>query len=75
MTGVIPLAPEKAAAWAAEWKEKHAPGRTSFAPSFGDKRAPRTVVNFDSWSAQAILAIERQINGGEQITRLPKGVV
>lgn len=71
--GSVPFNAEKAAAWNEQWRERHAPKYGSFVQTGGaPNRAPKRAVNFDSPSAKVVLDIERQINGGQVLSRPPE---
>ncbi len=69
-TGTIPLDPEKSAAWGEKWRTEHAQRHRAFV-SPHSKTNDTTEINVYSPSVRVVLELERQINGGKQISQLP----
>lgn len=68
MSGSVPLNPDKARAWGEQWREKYAPGHSQFAKP--NNSQGHTEPNRLSPCVRTILALERQINGGQQLSKV-----
>lgn len=68
MSGTVPLNPDKARAWGEQWRERHAPKYATFAKPNNSQGT--TEPNRLSPCVRTILALERQINGGQQLSQV-----